>query len=429
MVPREAGDYECGGSAENRHGGLFEGRSFWLSQNVPQRNRFRELIQKNGGIVKLLEKDADVLLVDHKRKHLPPNAYSYQFIEKSVQKGILEDLETHKAGPSAARPVGATHIPTKSHRLAYTIEDDQILYDYMQPFERDPKATVSGNKIYQELEAQHPRHTYQSWRDRYLKRRRGLPRPGGMADPTATTITSEELPKSIRSHASTARPTEVEAQRKGSPQKPQERKRKRSPEPTASNERTSGGASSPQQRDATHRPPKVAASLVRRGESPQHETPPSPKKAKTTAKPTTENTENREPTEEASTDINNLFLELPFPPSSPISEEAPEQDVISWVDNRVQTGKGNEAQVIEALRCTSMDPELADKVLHSLVAGKGIPTDMRGVWTTQDDRCLEAQDTREIQRVLEKHGSDLFNSRWEYLNLARAEGLENPPTT
>jgi telomeric repeat-binding factor 2-interacting protein 1 len=67
-----------------------------------------------------------------------------------------------------------------------------------------------------------------------------------------------------------------------------------------------------------------------------------------------------------------------------------------------------------------MDPELADTVLESLVAGKGIPADMRGVWTAHDDSCIDAQDSREIQRVLEKHGSDLFNTRWKYLGLARA---------
>lgn len=80
--------------------------------------------------------------------------YSYQFIEKSIQKGILEDLEVHKAGPSTARPVGATNIQARSHRLAYTIEDDQSIFDYVQQFEKNPKASISGNKIYEEFAAQ-----------------------------------------------------------------------------------------------------------------------------------------------------------------------------------------------------------------------------------------------------------------------------------
>jgi telomeric repeat-binding factor 2-interacting protein 1 len=80
--------------------------------------------------------------------------YSYQYIEKSIQRGKLEDLEAHKAGPSAARPVGATNIPARKHRSTYTPGDDQLIFDYMQPFERDPKASISGNKIYQEFAAQ-----------------------------------------------------------------------------------------------------------------------------------------------------------------------------------------------------------------------------------------------------------------------------------
>lgn len=66
-----------------------------------------------------------------------------------------------------------------------------------------------------------------------------------------------------------------------------------------------------------------------------------------------------------------------------------------------------------------MDPDLADVVLDSLLAGHGMPTEMRGVWTAEDDECLEAQDSREIQRVIEKHG-DLLQDRWDYLNMTRA---------
>lgn len=71
---------------------LFQGKQFWLSQNIPQRSRFKELItvcmlhltllyrvvvrrltlvKSHGGIVRLQEKDADVKLVDHTKKNLP----------------------------------------------------------------------------------------------------------------------------------------------------------------------------------------------------------------------------------------------------------------------------------------------------------------------------------------------------------------------
>lgn len=72
---------------------LFHGAKFWLSLNVPQRPRFKEMIkvsvtspasvviiqlrllQDHGGIIVLRQKDADVQLVDHKMKSLPPETY------------------------------------------------------------------------------------------------------------------------------------------------------------------------------------------------------------------------------------------------------------------------------------------------------------------------------------------------------------------
>ncbi|BCS20729.1 putative transcription factor Rap1 [Aspergillus puulaauensis] len=475
MASNTAGEAEQGRREGDGHDGIFQGMSFWLSENVPQKRRFKELIQQNDGVVKLREKDAGVLIVDHKRKNLPPNAYSYQFIEKSIQKGILEDLEVHKAGPSTARPVGATNIQARSHRLAYTIEDDQSIFDYVQQFEKNPKASISGNKIYEEFAAQHPRHTFQSWRDRYLKRLRGRPRPGGMIEPTAATADSEETRRSQSAHATTSRGDQVAAERNTPRRGPQERKRKRSPEPTESGEREPNRMASKQQTKAanqhpipqppevvvpheslvekrksprrgeppspkkakitTQQPPEVAVpheSLVEKRKSPRREEPPSPKKAKITTQQNTETAVNQEYAGGTSIGIDNLFLELPFLPPSPAAEEeeeAPEQDIESWIDNRLREGKGDEAQIIESLRCTSMDPTLADKVLDSIAAGNSIPADMRGVWTAEDDRSLEAQDTREIQRLMDKHGSVYFDYRWEYLNMARAEGLENPSTT
>ncbi|KAL2797714.1 TRF2-interacting telomeric protein/Rap1 C terminal domain-containing protein [Aspergillus keveii] len=417
-------EHESSKRAANGQGRLFKGMSFWLSQNVPQRSRFKELIQQNGGFVRLQEKDADVLIVDHKRKNLPPNVYSYQFIEKSIQIGVLQDLENYKAGPSSHRPVGATNIPTKGHRLAYTLEDDQILWDYMQPFERNSTAGIQGNKLYQDLAAKHPRHTYQSWRDRYIKRVRGRPRPGGAVEPTVIRAENEEVRREAGSRASSARLDDAVNRRTRAAQQPQEKKRKRSPEPTTANQHTSNGTISAQQ---TGPPPqsisqiRVPSEALAQREPSRHKTPSSPKKAKTTAQPSTKEAEPPQPTETDGTGINDLFLELPFfEPEPEYEEEAPEQDIDTWIEARLRGGKGGERQILEALQCTSMDPELADTVLESLVAGKGIPADMRGVWTAHDDSCIDAQDSREIQRVLEKHGSDLFNARWKYLDLARA---------
>ncbi|KAL3479936.1 TRF2-interacting telomeric protein/Rap1 C terminal domain-containing protein [Aspergillus californicus] len=485
-------------SAGDQPSGLFRGMSFWLSQSVPQRSRFKELIQKNGGLVKLLEKEADILLVDHKKRtaNLPPNTYSYQFIEKSIQQGKIADLETCKVGPSAPRPVGATNISARTRRNPFSIQDDQILWDYMQPLESTPGAHIKGNVIYQGLAEKYPQHTYQSWRDRWLKILRERPRPGGMAGTTVASTTGEQDRRQPPSRANNSLTAVVIPQ---SPPKPQEKKRKRSPEATTTIGLVSNNTFSSHQRSSTGPPPQQSVPYDSLIQSPRREAPPSSKKTKTTAqqamqlpashdhsvrdldpatssspkksktttqrppqesvpydslsqgpqhaasptpkkgqtatnpekpgKPTESSTKNTTPSEaaqEIDPGINDIFLELPFFPASPdFEQEAPEKDVDAWVEDHLRTGKGTVQQIIEALRCTSMDPELADEVLESMVTGKGIPTNKRGVWTSQDDSCMEAQDTREIQRVLEKHGSDLFNSRWEYLNMARAEGLEN----
>lgn len=260
-----------------------------------------------------------------------------------------------------------------------------------------------------------------------------------MIEPTAPTADSEETRRSQSGHATTSRGDQVAAERNAPPRGAQERKRKHSPEPTESGEREPNRMASKQQTKAanqhpTPQPPEVVVpheSLVEKRKSPRREEPPSPKKAKITTQQNTETPVNQESAGGTSIGIDNLFLELPFLPPSPAAgeEEAPEQDIESWIDNRLREGKGDEAQIIEALRCTSMDPTLADKVLDSIAAGNSIPADVRGVWTAEDDRSLEAQDTREIQRLMDKHGSVYFEYRWEYLNMARAEGLENPSTT
>lgn len=132
-----------------------------------------------------------------------------------------------------------------------------------------------------------------------------------------------------------------------------------------------------------------------------------------------------DPTSNPEVEIDPLFLELPFLPSSPEPEEdVPAQDIDAWIDHRLRTGRAKTVeQVIDALRCASMDPDIADEVLRYLVAGKGIPADIPGVWTAEDDRCIEGMDAREVDRVLKKHGMQFVNIRWEYLGMARAAGF------
>lgn len=76
-------------------GTLFQGMRFWLSHKVPQRSRFvnevrvsihpsralrtvnADCLQTNGGEVVPLEKQADVTIVDHARKEIPPGRHVF----------------------------------------------------------------------------------------------------------------------------------------------------------------------------------------------------------------------------------------------------------------------------------------------------------------------------------------------------------------
>lgn len=136
-----------------------------------------------------------------------------------------------------------------------------------------------------------------------------------------------------------------------------------------------------------------------------------------------------EPTNNTQDAVDPLFLEMPFLPSSPEPEDGEETDeselpdVDGWIDSQLARGNADESTIISVLRSANMDQELAERVLEQWDPQKGIPDDVPGIWTAEDDRCLEGQDARGIQRVLVKHGQEASNSRWEYLRMARERGM------
>ncbi|CAG8240756.1 unnamed protein product [Penicillium nalgiovense] len=497
---------------------LFQGARFWLSLTVPQRPRFKALIKQYGGTVVLMEKDADVKLVDHTRKDLPSDTFSYQYVERSINKGRLEDLEAHRAGPSAPRPMGASNIPTKSTRSFYTLKEDQLLFDWVEAYAQEQTVPVQGNKIYQDLGELFPSHPWQSWRSRYLKHLRGKGRPGG-----GTPLSYDELiqsapsqgerPKTLPARASpkvstaksTSRvprlappaPTEAsianspKRKRDPAPEPPTQRRRdvspmkrraiettatagpssrrlrpdSRGPQPESSNVATTPPFATRPERgspsvlpsdkgplqglgipdifpvpsSSIQTPPRVIRETSQRPAN-VAEPPAPPAQPPAQSRPLGDNAfaqsgrfkkqvpNPRPPVKDIFKDpVDPIFLELPFLPSSPASEmtdddtsDAP--DVDTWIDQRLALG-AKESHVFEALRCTSMVPEMADKVLQYLTAGKDIPEDMPGVWTAEDDSCLQAGEYSRVQRALAKHGSEAYKDRWEYFSMARQTGL------
>ncbi|KAJ5634488.1 hypothetical protein N7528_002330 [Penicillium herquei] len=470
-------------------GTLFGGTRFWVSYNVPQRTRFKEMIEEHGGTVVLLEKHANVKLVDHTKKNLPSDTYSYQYVERSVRNGKLENLEDHRAGPSAQRPVGASHIPQKRTRSEFTLKDDQLLFDYLHHYELIEDAPIHGNNIYKALGEKCPQHPWQSWRTRYRTVLRGKPRPGGgqpreevwaeiaksppksttpneMAPSTKEPNVAEPEPKSRPTSGLTRNPevsVEIITSRapQGRPDTPNNSKRKREM-PVASPSRQRRDSGPPSAKKVMMTTSEAIDSIVRtismEPRPKQHKSPSKSRQASVHAEtrspstasqphehqpsqPEPDTATRHTPTPNPPTPVRNslaelkkrqdiildpLFLELPFPELGPESEveetDQEDTDMDTWID--AQLSRGIElAVVLEVLRCTSMIPQYAEPVLDGCVAGKGIPNDMPGVWTADDDKKLEGTDARDIQALIEKHGNDSFNARWEYLSIARDGGM------
>jgi TRF2-interacting telomeric protein/Rap1 - C terminal domain/Rap1 Myb domain/GATA zinc finger len=149
---------------------LFSGIKLWFSYTVPQRPWLMENARLNGAEIVPLEKQADILLVDHARKNQAPGTTSYRFIERSIRKGELEDLQDHAVGATtrAARPVGSVTTASKGGRNPYTEVEDQFLWDMVQPV-KQRGGPWQGNELYKQIEQINPKHPFQSWRDRFIK--------------------------------------------------------------------------------------------------------------------------------------------------------------------------------------------------------------------------------------------------------------------
>ncbi|KAI9665995.1 MAG: hypothetical protein M1821_003930 [Bathelium mastoideum] len=163
---------------------LLRGLKFWVSFRCPTRSSFVQSIEYLGGEIVPLESQADKLIVDHLRKDNPPGSISYQWIEHSYKKGELQPLEDYLQGPShgAKRGIGSTRS-SKSSRTPFTLEDDRVVWNFVQQCVKAGERAL-GNEIYKEFGQEHPRHPWQSWRDRYVKYLQHKPPHGCQSTPT-----------------------------------------------------------------------------------------------------------------------------------------------------------------------------------------------------------------------------------------------------
>ncbi|ELR05690.1 hypothetical protein VC83_01553 [Pseudogymnoascus destructans] len=156
-------------------GDLFQGQKFFISQRVPARTELIKNVQRNGGFVVPLEKNADVLIADHAKPTLAPaSSVSWKYLEQSMKKGELEDLEAHRINsPGKTRLPGG---PQKLTRTPFRYEDSMAISIWVAKAERIGLA-VRGNEVYEQFAEKNPRHTAQSWRDHWIKQLSSKPRP------------------------------------------------------------------------------------------------------------------------------------------------------------------------------------------------------------------------------------------------------------
>ncbi|KAF2453776.1 hypothetical protein BDY21DRAFT_355032 [Lineolata rhizophorae] len=197
-------------------GGVFGNLRFWVAQRVPQRDRFIELIKTHGGALTISDSHADYLIADHVRRDAPPRSLSYTFLEASVRNGALANPDLHRAGPApgSVRPAGAGNVlPTKTGRTKFTAEDDKCLWKWVSSHGKDG-ASTSGNEIYKQLEQTNPRHTWQSWRDRWVKTLRYREAPPGwdkVKCPEKDQEEEQQTPQVRQKHASSPADVQTES--------------------------------------------------------------------------------------------------------------------------------------------------------------------------------------------------------------------------
>ncbi|EFE31060.1 transcription factor Rap1, putative [Trichophyton benhamiae CBS 112371] len=305
--------------------------------------------------------------------------------------------------------------PAKRYRNPFTAEDDQILYDWMERYKLAGGA-VSGNKIYQQLEQQHPNHTWQAWRDRYIKKVSYLPRPGPFtkADRDVLLENAEDiLEVSPDAEGSTIDSRQRNGRDSGA-QIPQAKRRRTLPDCFVSSDVNHTGAdrrkdSSLELESTLSRGFSIGFSkspVTFRGES--HRQHMNTKQQGIPPQRVVQNP--RQSPHLVAEGTQNINVG-----QYNVEDEA--EMVAEWIRSRVSRSRGvlSEEQVKMALRCTSLDRILADEVLKYFQAGKGIPLDMKGVWSEEDDAALQGVDPRDIARIEQKHGREEFDVRFEYL--------------
>jgi len=126
-----------------------------------------------GGQVTNIASKADIILQDQENKIALSNSYSVKFIIDSYFWGELQNKDNYKIISKYNISTNTLFDEIKynktssrnSVRIPFTKEDDTILISYIN----ETKLPTSGNTLYKDIEKKHPHHTWQSWRNRWVR--------------------------------------------------------------------------------------------------------------------------------------------------------------------------------------------------------------------------------------------------------------------
>lgn len=102
------------------------------------------------------------------------------------------------------------------------------------------------------------------------------------------------------------------------------------------------------------------------------------------------------------------------------TQTLPDDGLGTYIDTMVLRGY-KESSVIAALKRTSMRPDLAELVLLDEKSGKGLPKDIAGIWSEDEDQIVESGNARGLRKLDEKHTWKEVEERMLFLQTWREE--------
>jgi hypothetical protein len=103
------------------------------------------------------------------------------------------------------------------------------------------------------------------------------------------------------------------------------------------------------------------------------------------------------------------------------TQKLADSEVNTYIETMIVRHNLPEKSIINALKCTSLRPELAELVLLEEKVGRGLPSDVAGIWSEAEDQILEGGNAKGIRRLEDKHTWTECEERLSFLMEWRGE--------